>query len=317
MKLKRILSVFAAAALTAGAAQAQTYPTKPITIMVSTAPGGSLDLLARVVGAHMEKKWGQSVVVESRPGGGGNVAAALLARSTPDGHTLVMGSSSTVTSLFVKDMPFDPFKDITPVSVVGLLYYQLQVSRGANARSLKDFIAQAKAKPGKLNVGTVALGPHDIESRAMLEALGISANLVGYKGIAPIWLALISNELDASISASTPPQQKTGEIIAIAVGGEKRNPEFPDVPTFREQGVAYDPLASYILYAAGATPRGILNRIASETGVAAKSPEFVTRVTKTINIVGIGSTLEFAEKFQRDDYDRLKKVADRTGMVPQ
>jgi tripartite-type tricarboxylate transporter receptor subunit TctC len=186
-----------------------------------------------------------------------------------------------------------------------------------NVRTLKDFIAYAKANPGKVSLGAVATGTHELEIHSLMLTLGFTGNVIGYKGIAPIWVALISNELDATLSASTPPQQKTGEILAIAVGGEKRNPAFPDVPTFREQGVVHDPLASYYMLANGATPRAVLDRISAEMTAVAKSPEFDTRVTKTINIVGVGLSVDGTNKFMRDEYDRLKKVADIARIVPQ
>jgi tripartite-type tricarboxylate transporter receptor subunit TctC len=229
----------------------------------------------------------------------------------------MIGGSPTVTSLFVKDMPYDAFKDVTPVSLLGLLAYQLQVSRGLKVRNLKEFVDYAKANPGKINMGTVALGTHELEMLGILDVLGVKAALVPYKGIAPIWLGLISNELDATISASIPPQQRTGEIIAIAVGGERRNPSFNETMTFREQGYTLDPYASYTLWARAATPRTLLATIAAEAGAAAKSDDWVNRITRTLFIEGVGSNLEGAEKFVREEYARLKAIADRAGLKPQ
>ena len=304
-------------ALWCGALQAQTYPTKPITILISTAPGGSLDLMARVAAAHFEKKWGQTAVVEARPGGGGIVALTQVVRAPADGHTLALSGSPMTTTLFVKDIPFDSFKDVTGVSLIGLLAYQLQVSRAVNVRTLKEFVAHAKANPGKLTLGAVAPGTHELEVRSLEQALGFTGNVIPYKGIAPIWLALIANQLDATLSASTPPQQKTGEILALAVGGEKRNPAYPEVPTFREQGVQHDPVASYYVLTHGATPRPVLNQISTELTAVAKSAEFDARVTKTISIVGVGASVDAANQYMRNEYERLKKVADAAKIVPQ
>jgi tripartite-type tricarboxylate transporter receptor subunit TctC len=316
MKLLIAAILLALSAAAHSQAPAQAYPTRPITIIFSTSAGGSLDLLSRVLAAHLEKQWGQAVIVQPRPGGGGNVAATALAKSPPDGYMLMMSGSPLSTSLFVKDMPFDPMKDVTPVSLVGVLYYQVLTGRGTGWHNLKDFIAYAKSNPGQLNIGAVGQGTHEVEIDAMLEALDIKAKVINYKGIAPIWLALMANEVQGTLSASAPPGEKTGDIVALAVGGEKRNPEFPDVATFREQGVNYDPLATYYLYAQGATPRALLDRIGVEVGVSAKSPEFRDRVTKTIGIEGVGLMPEVSLKYQRDEYTRLKGIADKAGIVP-
>lgn len=299
------------------AAQAQNFPTKPITIVFSTAPGGSLDIMSRVAANHFEKKWGQPVVVEPRPGGVGIVALTQVVRAPADGHTLALSGSPMTTTLFVKDVPYDGFKDVTGVSLIGLLAYQLQVSRGANARNLKEFIAYARANPGKVTLGAVAPGSHELEVRSLEQVLGFSGNLIPYKGIAPIWMALIADQVNATMSASTPPQQKTGEILAIAVGGEKRNPAYPDVPTFREQGIMYDPVASYYVLTHGATPRPVLDRISAELTMVAKSADFEARVTRTISIVGVGASVDGTNQFMRREYERLKKVADIAKITPQ
>jgi tripartite-type tricarboxylate transporter receptor subunit TctC len=305
------------AALGCGTAAAQNFPTKPITILFSTAPGGSLDLMSRVAATHFEKKWGVTATVEARPGGGGIVAMTQLVRAPADGHVLAFSGSPMTTTIFVKDIPFDSFKDVTGVSLIGLLAYQLQVSRSANATNLKDFIARARANPGKLTVGAVAPGSHELEIHSLQQALGFTGTIVPFKGIAPIWLELIANRLDATLSASTPPQQKTGEILAIAVGGEKRNPAYPEVPTFREQGVQHDPVASYYVITHGAVPRRVLDLISAELTTVAKSAEFDKAVTRTISIVGVGASVDETNRYMTNEYQRLKRVADIAKITPQ
>jgi tripartite-type tricarboxylate transporter receptor subunit TctC len=255
MKLKfagALLGVAASSLLVSGNALAQqNWPTRQITIIVGTAPGGTYDTIARLLASHFEKKWGQPAVVESRSGN--ILATSLVARAAPDGYTLVMGASNNA-HLFIKELNFDPTKDLTPISVLGIQNYLLLVSRGAKVKGIADFMAQAKASPGKFNFGVVTGGPHDIETNDMQSALGIKVTHIGYKGIAPIYVALMANEIDGALGTTTP-QLKTGEIIALAIAGEKRHPEYPDVPTFRESGIKYEPQANYPLWGRGGPPR--------------------------------------------------------------
>ena len=310
------LILAAGIAFAAAGACAQTWPSKPVTIAITTAAGGPNDLISRVIAFQWEKKFDQRVLVESRPGGGGTVAVGSVVRSAPDGHTLVIGSAPMTTSLFVKDIPYDPFKDVVPVSVVAVQYYYLLVSRKMNIRTLKDLVAYAKANPGALSIGMVPAGPHEIESNVMLEVFNIKANLIGYKGLAPVYPALVAGELNATLG-TTPPALKTGEIVGLGLGGNKRNPDYPDIPTFREGGFAYDPTAYFPMSAPAATPKDLLNRIAAEVAAAVKSEEFANRLTKTLNIEGFGSTPDYAAKYMREDYDRSKRIADRLGIKPQ
>jgi len=305
------------AVLHCGIALAQNFPTKPINLLYSTPPGGSFDPISRVIAAQFEKKWGQPVVVESKPGAGGLVAAAYIARTAPsDGHTLLISASHLTSTIFVKDMPIEA-REVTGVSLFGLLPYQLQISRGMNVKTLKDFVAYAKANPGKLSLGAVAAGTHELEIHSLQVALGIQGNVIPFRGIAPIWLELVANRLDGTLSASAPAQLKTGEIIAIAIGGEKRHPANPDIPTFREQGAMHDPVATYYLLASAAVPRPVLDRVSAEMTAIAKGSEFEARISKILGIQGVGLSVDGTNQFLRDEYAKLKKIADMVGVKPQ
>jgi tripartite-type tricarboxylate transporter receptor subunit TctC len=163
----------------------------------------------------------------------------------------------------------------------------------------------------------VALGTHELEIHALQATLGFNGNVIPFKGIGPIWLELIANRMDATLSASAPPQLKTGEIIAIAIGGDKRHPANPDIPTFREQGVAHDPVATFYMFASGATPRPILDRLSSEITALTKSPEFDARITKVLGVQGVGLSVDATRQFVHDEYTKLKKIADLAKIVPQ
>ena len=307
--------VLAAGVAFSAAAAAQSWPSKPVTIVFATAAGGPNDLISRTIALQWEKKLGQKVIVESRPGVGSSVAGAYLARAPGDGYTLMQGTFPPL-GLFIKELPFDPFKDLAPVSIVAVQYYYLLVSRKMNVRTLKDFVAYAKANPGVVSIGMVASGPHEIETNSMLETLGIRANLIPYRGLATVYTAQMSGELNATLG-TTPPALKTGEIVGLALGGSKRNPDYADIPTFREGGVQYDPQAFFPFFAPGTTPRELVSRISAEVAAAVKSEEFLNRVTKTLSIEGFGSTPDAAVKMIREDYDKQKQIADRIGIKPQ
>lgn len=316
MKLKfagALLGLTASSLLSGQTLAQQNWPTKQITILVGTAPGGTYDTIGRLIASHYEKKWGQPAVVENRSGN--ILATSLVARAAPDGYTLVMGASNNA-HLFVKELNFDPTKDLTPISVLGIQNYLLLASRGAKVKNIADFVAQAKASPGKFNFGVVTGGPHDIETNDMQSALGIKVTHVGYKGIAPIYVALMANEIDGALGTTTP-QMKTGEIIALAIAGEKRHQEYPDVPTFRESGIKYEPQANYPLWGRAGTPADVIAKLGAEAAVVAKSPEFATRVTKVFSIDGVGLSPEASAKYLNDDVARQKRVADRVGIKPQ
>jgi tripartite-type tricarboxylate transporter receptor subunit TctC len=308
--------VLGIALLLATVAEAQTWPSRPITIYVGNSAGGSLDTVARILAPLMQKKWGQPVIVEPRSGGGGGIAAAALAHSQPDGYTLAVGPPGPIEFLFVKDPGFS-MEDITPVSIVAQTFYTLVVSQKSGIKSLEQLIAKAKADPGGLKMGVVALGPHDTQVQDMLRVLGIQANLIGYKGFEPdITGALIRGELEASTTANIA-KVLNGQIDPIAFAGPHRSPDMPQVPTFRELGIAYEAAAYYILWGRSGTPNEILEQIASVCAELVKTAEFETRIAKPFSVPGVGSTHAFAVEAVRKDYETTKRAAELAGIKPQ
>jgi tripartite-type tricarboxylate transporter receptor subunit TctC len=301
-------------ALTGFAAFGQAYPSRPITILVSTSPGGTYDTISRVFAGHLERKWKQSVVVENRLGAGGGVALAALTKAPADGYTLTM-TSGWIIDLFVKDPGFEA-KDIVPVSVAGIAPYVVVVSKNVTAKNLAEFVAHAKANPGKLNWGIVSAGPHEIETADALAVLGIQSATIGYKGIAPIYTALVAGELDATMGTASP-QLRSGQLRGLAVGGDKRFSELPDVPTFREQGFKYDPVSHYPFWARTGTPREIVTRLAAEVAEFARSAEFTDKVTKPFAIIGMGAGPEESDRVLKEAYAGAKRTATRLGIKPQ
>ncbi len=310
----RLLSIVAAFAL-AGSASGQSYPEKPVTIVVAFAAGGSMDVIARVLAPQMEKAWKQPVVVENRAGAGGAIAMSALARSTPDGHMLVMGGSFT-NELFVKDTGFDR-RDITPVSVIGQSPFLLLGSKTLGSGSLRDFIAYAKANPRKVNVAVIPATTLLSQSQEMLDALGIEAGLIGYKGIAPIQTALAAGEVQATLTGSGVAQVKGGQALGLAVGGDRRLSELPDVPTFKELGFDFNPRGNFALFARAGTPPVVLAQIAALSAEAVKTPEFQSRVAGPFGVTPVGSTPQWAMRELQSEYDRTKRALDKAGAKPQ
>jgi tripartite-type tricarboxylate transporter receptor subunit TctC len=314
--LKSLTLLCACAFVLTDPASAQNWPSKPITLFVGTSAGGSLDLVSRVLAGHLEPLYKQPVVVENRVGAGGLLAGAAVVRAPADGHAFGIGMSP-VTSLFVKDVPYAA-NDLVPAAMVGLTPYSIMVSSATGFKTLADFVAYAKAHPGKIDFGTVASTQHETEIVAMVRVLGIDANRIGYKGIAPIYQALMTGEeVQATISAFVPTQVKAGKITMLAIGGERRSADYPDVPTFRELGYDYNPRAYYTYFARTGTPRDILQRFSADVLEVVKSPDFNERVLKPFSVTPWLEGLDEGARVVDEDFRRQRDSAQRAGIKPQ
>ena len=315
MKLVTInSSLLAVLLLACSNAFAQAYPVKQVRMVVPFPPGGGVDVTARTFSQKYSEAWGQVVVVENRPGAGGNIAADLIAKSAPDGYNLLVTTTGhAVAASLYKKLPFDPIKDFAPASQLIATYLVLVANPGMPA-TLKELVALAKARPGKLNYGHTGLGvaPHLVGEMLKVTA-GIEFLLVAYKGDAQTVPAMMSNEVQFGFSPPNSVVQhvKAGKLRAIVVSGAKRASILPDVPTIGEAGF---PAATYNgwvgLFAAGGTPRDVLNRVAAETNRALKTPE-VMAVLPNQGEPGGGTPEEFAKRY-RDDiafYAKLIKQA--------
>ncbi len=243
------------------------YPDKPITLLVPFAPGGIADITARAVAEQMAKSLGQAVVVDNRPSAGSIVASQVAATAKPDGHTLLLMSNGNAVSVgLFKKLPYDPVKDFAPVSLLGS--FDIGVfSDSAKGRfaTLKDALAFAKANPGKLNIGSIAVGSTQHLAAKLFEtAAGIDALIVPYKGSPAVLTALRSGEIDLAFEILGPmlPQVSAGVVKALAVSSNQRNPVLPDVPTVMQSGVANYNVASWNAIAAPAgTPPAIVQQL--------------------------------------------------------
>jgi tripartite-type tricarboxylate transporter receptor subunit TctC len=306
----------AAFCLPAGAQTAQTFPNKPIRIIVPYAPGGTTDMLARSIGQKLTEYWGQPVIVENKPGGNGWIGQGMVAKAPADGYTFGVFISSIIyaDSLYSK-MPFDPKKDFAPVSMLARSANALVVPASFPGNNLADFIKYAKANPGKLNYGSFGQGT---SAHIFGEALNLTAKLdliqVPYKGVAPLMTDLLGGQLTSAIVdvSAARPQASTGRIKVLALSGTQRNPSFPQSPTFSELGYkGFEPVGFFLAMAPAGTAKDIVNKLSSGIARAMKTPELVTKLQDLGQEV-VGSTPEeLGEAIARDAaiFDKAIKQA--------
>jgi len=286
---RRALQTLGAATLAAMAAPLRAqgkFPEKPITLLVPFAPGGIADITARAVAEQMGKSLGQAIVVDNRPSAGSIVASQAVATAKPDGYTLLLMSNGNAVSVgLFKKLPYNPVKDFAPISLLGS--FDIGVfSDAAKGRfaTLKDALAFAKANPGKLNIGTIAVGSTQHLAAKLFEtAAGIEALIVPYKGSPAVLTALRSGEVDIAFEILGPmlPQVSAGVIKALGVSSDKRNPVLPDVPTVMQSGVAHYNVASWNAIAAPAgTPPAVVQQLNKAIQDAVASPAVQDKLGK-------------------------------------
>lgn len=264
------LHAFGAAALATLATPLRAqgrFPEKPITLLVPFAPGGIADLTARAVAEQMTKSLGQTVIVDNRPSAGSIVASQAVATAKPDGHTLLLMSNGNAVSVgLFKKLPYDPVKDFAPVSLLGSFDIGVFADTAKGRfKTLQEALAWAKANPGKLNVGTIAVGSTQHLAAKLFETVsGADVLVVPYKGSPAVLTALRSGEIDLAFEILGPmlPQVQAGVVRALAVSGDRRNSALPDVPTVKEAGVASYNVASWNAIAAPAgTPPAVVQQL--------------------------------------------------------
>ena len=265
------------ACLLAGGAFAQGYPSRPVRIVIGFTPGGGVDINARLLAAKLMEQTGQQFVVENKPGAGTNIANEYVAKSTPDGYTLLFNSAAFAINLSLYKNPPYALRDFAPVSVFSQSVNLLVVSASLPAKNVQELIAMAKEKPGSLNYSSAGAGTSQ-HMAAELFKLRTGTNIVHvpYKGSAPALTALIAGEVQLSFSNTVAIHQhvKSGRLRALAVAGPKRTDVLPDVPTMKEAGVdgVEVPLWFGLLAPAG-TPREIVQLLAANVAKAAHSPD--------------------------------------------
>ena len=263
---------------------AQNYPARPLRLIVPTAPGGGTDFTGRLVAAKLSETMGQQVVVENRGGGGGSVGADNAAKATADGYTLLLGSIAThaVNPALYKKLPYDHLKDFASVSLIGTVPNALVVHPSVPVKSMQEFIAYAKANPGKINYGSSGVGsPPHLSMELLRSMTGINLVHVPYKGAGPALADLLGGQVQAMCTslAGLINFVKSGRVRALGVTTAKRNPQLPDVPTIVESGVpGYEVTIWYAVFAPVATPKAIVDKLNAEMVKALNSSEMKERM---------------------------------------
>jgi len=303
-----------ALALSASAIEvhAQAWPTRPVRIIVPFAPGGGVDTVSRFLAQKLTEQLGNSFVVENRAGGGGLVGADLVAKATPDGYTLLTSAPEFSINPSVKSkMPFDALKDFAFVSQLTSGQFLLACHPSVPVRSVKELIALAKSKPGRLNYGSSGTGSINHLAGELLQSMtGIRWGHVPFKGSGPNLIGLMGGEIDFSFGSTTSlvDQARLGRVRAIAVTGPQRYAELPSVPTISESGVpGYNVTGWYGFYAPAGTPADVVRRLQSETARAFNAPEMREKLIKAGNDP-VTSTPEAFEAFVKVEIAKWAKV---------
>lgn len=329
MKLKTQVLAIAAIAMAALAtsqpavAQTDAYPNKPIKLIVPFPPGGASDLTARTLAQKMGESMGQPIVVENKPGANGALGADTVAKSTPDGYTILLSDrgSFTVNPALYSKLPYDPLKDFSYIGVATDGPYVLVVSPSINVKTLAELAALAKAKPGTLNYASYGIGSMpQLNLEALNRRMGIDLVHVPYKGAGPAAQAAVAGDVQVTI-ASVPAVQgfiKDGRLRALAVGSDKRFAVLPDVPTMTEAGGAADVLLpTYFAFAAPAgTPAAIVAKLNAELKKALADPAVVERFSAA-GLIPVGSTPESMTNAVKQDVPRMSALVKSIGIKPE
>jgi tripartite-type tricarboxylate transporter receptor subunit TctC len=299
-------AVAIAACAVNGPAWAQTFPGKPIRIVVGFAPGGPADVMARLVGQRMAAILGQSVVIDNRPGAGGTIGARAVAESDADGYTLLLGNTSTlvISPLTYKNVNYDAVKGFAPIALLGITSNLLIVNPALPATSVKELIALARARPGKLNYSSAGIGtPPHLIGEMFKQRLGLDVVHVPYKGGGPSVQAVVAGETQFSFEnpASSLPLVQAGNVRALASTSDSRGAQTPDLPTMIEAGVPDFTSVSFTAVVAPAgTPSAIVGKLNAAINESLKSPEVAGTLVKLGVDAKITSPEEFAAFLARE-----------------
>ena len=299
------------------AAIAQTYPTRPLRLIVPYAPGGGTDILARALAPRVSEALGQSLVVENRPGAGGNIGADAVAKAAPDGYTLLMGANTIAINAGLGKLPFDPVRDFTPVIMLASAPMLLVVHPGVNARSASELVALARANPGNLNFSNPGNGtPQHLAEELFKRMAGVEIQHVVYKGGGPALLDLVAGTTQAAVltMASVKPFLQNGKLRALAVATAKRSQAMPELPTIAEAAVpGYAADLWYGIMAPAGTPREAVQRLNDAFARALTAPDVLERLA-ALGFEAAPGTPERLGEIHRNDVVKYGKLIRDAGI---
>lgn len=282
-----VLTTLLAAPLVSGTAFAQDYPTRSIRMVVPFAPGGGTDFSARTIAQSMTDSFGQTVIVDNKPGAATNIGAEIVAKAAPDGYTLLLSSGSTfaMNPAISKKTPYDTFRDFTPVGSFSRYVLLLVVAPDVPVKSVQEFITYAKARPGQLSFGSPGLNSsHQLAMELFMQRTGLTMIHVPFKGAAPAMQEIIAGRVNSMFQdlATALQQIKAGKLRALGVASDKRFPSMPEVPTVSEAGVAgFDASAWIGIVAPTGTPVAIINKLNAEMNKVLANPGLLQKLADT------------------------------------
>ena len=318
----RALGALAAAACMAAGALAQSFPTRPVKVIVPYSPGGLPDTVARVVGQALSDNWGQQVIVENKPGGNGLVAAQAITSAAPDGYTLLVtdGTMFSVNQFTYSKLPYDPQKDFTFISMAARAPLFLAINPSVPVNTFAEFLALVKANPGKYSYGSSGIGSaHHLTMESLKHGLGLDIVHVPYKGTGQSIPALVGGDVAAVFSAmpSLSGFVKNGRVKLIAVNTERRSPLAPEIPAVAEFGLPGFDYSPHIGFSGPAgMPGALVQKISKDVADVVKAPAMVERMT-TLGIDPVGSTPEAYAAAHTADRERYGRAVKAAGIKPE
>ena len=306
-------------ALTAATASAQTYPNKAIRIVVPYPPGGGADMTARPIAQQLSERWGQPVVIDNRGGASGMIGAEIVAKAPPDGYTLMVSASAEAAlnvALFPK-MPYDPARDFAPITLAIVTPIALVVHPSVPIKSVNEYIAIARTKPGSMTFGSPGAGsPHHFAGEWLKMLPKIDIVHVPYKGMGPAIIDLLGGHLPSGFATLLPAlvHVKTGKLRALAVATQKRVPLLPDVPALAETLPGFDISQWNAVWAPAGTPKDVLDKLSTEIRRIVQSPDYKARMLEQ-GSEAIGNSPSELAAFQKAEIDKYRKIAQQANIT--
>jgi tripartite-type tricarboxylate transporter receptor subunit TctC len=314
--LQRLAHITAVIIISTGGVLAQT-PGRPITIVVIATPGSGPDILARTIGDELQRRWGQAIVIENKPGASGNIAAQFVARATPEGNTLLMTANPFTANLSLfKNVPYDPVKSFTPIIKVATGVLALAVHPSVPAHSPKEFIAYLRARPGELNYSSPGVGiPHHLAMELFKLAAKVDMKHVPYKGAAGATQDLVGGHVGASFLGlhGGLPLMQANQVRLLAIASSERAPAAPQLPTLVEEGLPVEVDLWFGVFGPAGMPSAISERYNSEINGILRVPQVVEKLTKQ-GLTVVGGTPERLGEFIARDIVKWQKVIAEAGI---
>jgi tripartite-type tricarboxylate transporter receptor subunit TctC len=313
-----VSTLFAAAA----SAQVASYPAKAVRIVVPFTAGSPVEIPARPVAQRLSESLGQQFLIDNRPGASGTIATEAVAKAPKDGYTILMTNCSHSSNpAYYKKLPYDSLNDFQTITQTNVTYGNvLSIHPTVPAKTVKEFIALAKAQPGKLHYASAGIGsPPHVTGALFASMVGINLTHVAYKGTSVAFNDVLGGYVEVMFSSPpfTLPFAKAGRVRVLGIGGPRRSPQFPDVPTFHEAGVTgYEYTCYHGMWVPAGTPPEVVRRIYGEVAKILKQPE-VRQLYEDNGIIPVGSTPEEFRQFLEKDIPKMADVANRVGIKPQ